>query len=348
MSPIDGPKSARESLNVTLIGTGTIGLSFAALHLSRRSGPAVKLTVYDPRPDLEGYIDKTLPDYLRSVWPSDSASRSSEQSRAEAPDVGDLRAAGRIAVASSLADAVQGADIIQEQGPEDVAFKQDIWAKIEPLAPPHALFWSSTSGIPASVQMARMQDKTRLIVLHPFNPPHVMPLLEIVPSPATLSLPHSSIMDQTIEYWKGLGRTPIVVKEEVTGFIANRLSFALFKEAAYLAQRGVCSPQDIDKIVEQSLGPRWAVRGPFWSYHAGGGQDRGLEGFFDKIGSTIQACWDDTGELSLESDGTDKETWATCLSKEVQEIYGHLGPDDLRKRDQALAKVLDITQGSQE
>ena len=243
---------------------------------------------------------------------------------------------------------MKSADIIQEQGPENVAVKQNIWREVESLAPSHALFWSSTSGIPASVQMAQMQDKTRLIVLHPFNPPHVMPLLEIVPSPAAaVSSTKSTVIDRTIDYWAGLGRKPIVLKEETTGFIANRLSFALLREAAYLAQRGVASPEEIDRIVEQSLGPRWAVRGPFWSYHAGGGLDQGLGGFFEKIGSTIQACWDDAGVLNMpdpNDGGTSGHRWTDQLSKQVHETYGRLGADELRERDEALKKVLDITQ----
>ncbi|KAL1894050.1 hypothetical protein Sste5346_006192 [Sporothrix stenoceras] len=275
----------------------------------------------------QGQTSKT---YLSSVWPN-------------ADSLVSLFSSGRIAIASTLSGAVQHADIIQEQGPEDRAFKQDIWAQVEPLAKLDALFWSSTSGIPATVQAEKLHDKNRVIVVHPYNPPHIMPLLEIVPTPIVAE-GGSDTLVRTLGYWETLGRSPVVIKKEVPGFVANRLAFVLFREAAYLADLGVASPADIDRIVEQSLGPRWAVRGPFWSYHAGGGPSQGLEYFFDKIGATIQECWDDVGVINLRKKGdvSTIQSWEDKLCRDVEEVYGTLGTQELATRDGKLTRVLEV------
>lgn len=97
-----------------------------------------------------------------------------------------------------------------------------------------------------------------------------------------------------MSFWKDAGRAPVLLKKECTGFVANRLAFALLREAIHLVDQGVVSVEDIDSIVQNSMGPRWVVAGPFKSYHAGGGEG-GLEGFFRNIGGTVQSCWDYAG-----------------------------------------------------
>jgi 3-hydroxyacyl-CoA dehydrogenase len=135
---------------IAIIGAGTIGLSFAALHLTK--DPTCLVTIYDNRPDLQSYVAQHLPGYLIDV--SDHLSCTS-----------------RLSFAKDLKEAVRDADIVQEQGPENTAFKVKIWPEIERYAKADALFWSSTSGIPASEQARDMRDKTRLVVCHPYNPP---------------------------------------------------------------------------------------------------------------------------------------------------------------------------------
>lgn len=178
-----------------------------------------------------------------------------------------------------------------------------------------------------------------------------MPLLEIVPPPVPPSgsgsesdaaaSNQSQLLQRTLDYWHSLNRSPVVLKEEITGFVANRLAFALFREAVHLVNRGVATAEEIDRVVESSMGPRWAVKGPFWSYHAGGGKERGLKGFFDKIGDTVQACWDDAGMPVLKDDGAGD--WVDALCEQVEKSYGRLGEEDLGARDEKTRKVLDIT-----
>jgi 3-hydroxyacyl-CoA dehydrogenase len=202
-----------------------------------------------------------------------------------------------------------------------------LWPKVEQDCPSKALLWSSTSGIPASIQCADMKDPSRLIVVHPYNPPHIMPLLEIVPSPAT----DQEVIARTMEYWKDTVQMPLVLKKETTGFVANRLAFALLREAIHLVNEGVASVKDVDDLMASSMGPRWAVAGIFDSYHAGGGVG-GLEGFFKNIGGTVQACWDDIGILNV------GEGWEEDIFRQTKETYGVLYT---KERDDKTRRVLD-------
>jgi 3-hydroxyacyl-CoA dehydrogenase len=180
-----------------------------------------------------------------------------------------------------------------------------------------------------------MKDKSRLLVVHPYNPPHIMPLLEIVPSPLT----DPTVVERTLDYWRHSGRVPVHLGKETVGFVANRLAFALLREAIHLVNEGVVSPQDVDQIVENSMGPRWAVAGPFKSYHAGGGVG-GLKSFFDNIGGTIQDCWDDSGKVNM------GENWEESVCKQVHKTYGERDPVELQQRTE-MTKLLISTRDSQ-
>jgi len=300
-------------IRITLIRAGTIGLSFAALHLTQTA--KAEVIIYDTRPDIESYITSTLPGYLGDLFGKEAISA--------------LISSRRLQVVAELHNAVQDSDIVQEQGPENATFKQEIWPKIERYAPPECLFWSSTSGIPASVQSIRMVNPSRLVVVHPYNPPHVMPLIEIVPSPAT----DPKVMTRTEKYWKDLGREPVVMGKEVTGFVANRLAFVLLREAIHLVNEGVVSVRDLDRVVESSMGPRWAVAGPFKSYHMGGGAG-GFEGFMNNVGGTIQACWDDAGREKF------GEGWEKKVFQQTREAYGEVKTSDFNERDATTKEVL--------
>ncbi|KFY04982.1 hypothetical protein O988_00355, partial [Pseudogymnoascus sp. VKM F-3808] len=245
MSP-PPPPSPDAQHNITLIGLGTIGLSFAALHLKYSNAV---VSVHDTRPDLEEYINSVLPGYMDS---SDAAL-----------SLAQLRLTGRLKICSSLEEACQHATIVQEQGPENLTFKRALWPHVEKLVPASTHLWSSTSGIPASHQVADMQDHTRLLVVHPFNPPHIMPLIELVPSPTT----QPAEVAFARSYFSAMpsGHQPIVLNKEIPGFVGNRLAFALLREACYLVDQDVISAPDLDRLVESSIGPRWAVQGPFRS-----------------------------------------------------------------------------------
>ena len=302
---------ATQPIKVAIIGAGTIGLSFAALHLMKN--PNCTVTIYDIRPDLKEYMESKLPELLIDA------------------DVEECKS--RVSVADSLAKAVGEANIVQEQGREFARYKQSAWTQIEQHAPKDALFWSSTSGIPASEQSKYMKDQTRLVVVHPYNPPHIMPLLEVVPSPST----SQEVIDRTLEYWRSLGRVPVLIRKECTGFVANRLAFALFREACSLVAQGVVGVEDLDSVVQASMGPRWTVAGPFKSYHAGGGEG-GLESFMDKIGGTVQACWNASDEDVKAAGLVVGGKWEKDVCRQTDEAYGVV---DTAERDLKTKAVLE-------
>jgi len=321
--------------HICLIGLGAIGISFLALHLTYTSA---QISVYDPRPDLEDHIQSVLPLYLPEPPSSESSSSSSSSL-----SIAELLSSKRLVIHSSLPAAVQAATIIQEQGPENLSFKQSTWSQIISHASPAAHLWSSTSGIPASQQLAHLPAdhpaRERLLVVHPFNPPHIMPLLELVPSPSTT--PAELTFAQSYFSALSSGHRPIPIHKESAGFVANRLSFILFREACHLVNQGVASVEEIDEIVRASLGPRWAVGGPFRMYGFGGGK-RGMEGFLGNIGEAIDGVWNDAGTITMDQDATNPEAWQRKVIDQTDQAYGVLGPEEIRQRDKGLRAVVKV------
>ena len=321
------------NLRIALIGAGTIGISFAALYL--KYSKAI-ISIYDPRPDLDEHVRSVLPvclDNPHEHWSVES-----------------LIAAQRLRTCSSLSEVCKHATIVQEQGPENLAFKISTWREVIELVSPETHLWSSTSGIPASKQVAEIEAaQDRLCTVHPFNPPHLMKLIELIPSPATKA--GEVVFAKSFFESLGSGHRPVVVKKEVPGFVGNRLAFALLREACHLVSEGVVSVDDLDTIVETSVGPRWAVTGPFKSYHYGGGT-KGIRAFFKNLSGTIEAIWDDAGQVSfkglsfLPNDGADaasssqeKVGWAKRVVEQTEAAYGLPTASDFAKRDQALKKL---------
>ena len=318
---------------MALIGLGSIGISFAALFLKCSRAT---VSVYDPRPDLESHIRSILPVYLDSKDPTLS--------------VDALISSSRLRIASSLESACEGATVVQEQGPENLAFKTSVWPRVARVVSSETHLWTSTSGIPASAQVADLDEgiKARLLVVHPFNPPHIMPLIEICPSPHT----RADEIAYTITFFKALqsGHRPVVLKKEVPGFVGNRLAFALLREACQLVTDGVVSVQDLDTIVEASVGPRWAVTGPFKSYNYGGGVG-GLSAWFRNLSGSVQEVWDHPADVSFEGTAYDSkqqnrnlagvpDTWVDEIVQQTAQAYNLPTTDDLARRDRALKSVL--------
>ncbi|KAL3462967.1 hypothetical protein BJX64DRAFT_299310 [Aspergillus heterothallicus] len=324
--------SASDPQRITLIGLGTIGMSMAALHLKRDN---TIVDAFDTRPDIEEYLLKTLPNFLTN--------NSSDPSQAPTPTVSDLITSGRLHIHTTLASACASATVVQEQGPENLLFKQSIWSQVESLAPATTHFWTSTSGIAASAQQENMTDKTRLLVVHPFNPPHIMPLLEIVPSPTTAP----ERVEFAREYFSlppGESRhRPVVIRKEIPGFVGNRLAFALLREACYLVQEDVVSVKDLDTILMASLGPRWAGNGVFESYQQGGGKG-GIAAFLEKLGGTMQEVWAGLGQVNvLGSEGTE---WKEKVIQQTDEAYGTLTKEGAWEKEERLRDFIRAQESS--
>ncbi|MGN8550479.1 3-hydroxyacyl-CoA dehydrogenase NAD-binding domain-containing protein [Bradyrhizobium sp. 13971] len=161
--------------------------------------------------------------------------------------------------------------------------------------PKHALLLSSSSARPATEQAKEMTDASRLLVGHPFNPPHLIPLVEVVPGERT----DPEATADAVAFYEALGKVPRVLKKEIQGFVANRLQRAIMREACYLVQEGVVTVDELDDVVTSSIGLRWAVNGPFSSFHMGGGPN-GLESFFQHLGKNMAASFKVIPQVDLD------------------------------------------------
>ncbi|MFD4674358.1 3-hydroxyacyl-CoA dehydrogenase NAD-binding domain-containing protein [Lentzea sp. NPDC058450] len=217
----------------------------------------------------------------------------------------DLVVPDGVQVVASLADAVRDADVVQENGPEDLEFKKSLFAELVREAPQHALLLSSSSAIP-STAFTQGIDGSRVLIGHPFNPPHVIPLVEVVPGEQTTE----ESIARAVDFYRALGRTPVVERKEIPGFVGNRLQAALSREAAYLVEQGVVTPADLDTVVTHSLGLRWATVGPFLGAHLGGGPG-GYRHLAEHIGKSMRG-------LELGTPAQDPER----LIKAVEDAYG--------------------------
>jgi ketoreductase RED1 len=236
--------------------------------------------------------------------------------------------ADRISFDAELASAVAGTDVVQENGPERLDLKHQIWTTIEANAPAHALFLTSTSGIPATDIATALRSPERLVVGHPFNPPHLIPLVEVVPGRQT----SASAVQKAVDFYRSLGKKPIVLAKEVPGFVANRLQAAIFRECVHLVAEGVVTEQQLDEVVTSSLGQRWAVSGPFLSFHLGGGPG-GLPHFLEHLGPGLQKRWGQLGTPNLD------EPTIALLSKQADDFGGTVA-DLAKARDSAQIALM--------
>ncbi|MFI9274147.1 3-hydroxyacyl-CoA dehydrogenase NAD-binding domain-containing protein [Kitasatospora sp. NPDC052896] len=262
--------------HVTVIGAGVIGASWTALFLAN----GLTVTVNDPLPD----VAQRTREQLREALPA---------LRALGLPTADLDRALRFE--ADLGRALADADVVQENGPERLDFKQDLFARIEQAAHPNTLLLSSTSGIRATAMARAMKEPGRLVIGHPFNPPHLVPLVEVVPGERT----DPDTVARAVAFYTALGKKPQVLHKEVPGFVANRLQAAFFREAVNLVHEGVVTERELDDIVTSSLGLRWAVAGPFLSFHLGGGPG-GLPHFLQHLGPALEDLWRDLGAPTLD------------------------------------------------
>ncbi|CAN5376545.1 3-hydroxyacyl-CoA dehydrogenase [soil metagenome] len=226
---------------VAIVGVGLIGRAWAAIFA--RAGWTVRLT--DPHgPTLESALG-LIRDELHGL---------AAHGLATDPD----GAAARIAVASSLADAVKDVSFVQENGPENIEQKIAIFTELDRLTPPDAVIASSTSAIVASRFTEMLQGRARCLVGHPVNPPHLVPVVEICGAPWT----SPEAIARAREVYTEIGQVPVTVNKEINGFILNRLQGALLAEAFRLVGEGYVSAEDLDHTVKDGLGLRWSFLGP--------------------------------------------------------------------------------------
>ncbi|WP_410634166.1 3-hydroxyacyl-CoA dehydrogenase NAD-binding domain-containing protein [Amycolatopsis sp. cmx-4-83] len=293
--------------NAAVIGAGTIGLSWTALFAHH--GLTVRVT--DPRPDLADAVAEALKTF--------------------APHLGTTAAelASRVSIAESVTESVKAADVVQENGPENVEFKKDLFKQLVEEAPQHALLLSSSSAIPSTAFTEEI-DGSRVLIGHPFNPPHLIPLVEVVPGERT----SDESVERAVEFYTSLGRTPVVERKEMPGFVGNRLQNALSREAIYLVEQGVVTPEELDKVITNSLGIRWATVGPFLGSHLGGGPG-GYRHMAEHIGKSMKKMWAGLGTPSQSPEEQER------LIEAVETAYGSSTYSDLAEtRDRKQLAVL--------
>ncbi|WP_298965588.1 3-hydroxyacyl-CoA dehydrogenase [uncultured Methylobacterium sp.] len=227
---------------VAVVGAGLIGRSWAVVFA--RSGFTVRLT------DIHAPTLEAAPGHI-------AAALDQLAGHGLVTDVPAILA--RIGVAPGLADALDGVDLVQENGPEQVEAKRALFAELDRLAPPDAILASSTSAIVASRFTEDLPGRARCLVGHPVNPPHLVPVVELCGAPWT----DPAVIARARDLYAAAGQAPVLVHREVEGFVLNRLQGALLSEALRLVGEGVVSPEDLDTTIAQGLGLRWSFLGPF-------------------------------------------------------------------------------------
>jgi ketoreductase RED1 len=281
------PQQAQQGIfsrygKTAIIGAGVIGASWTALFLAH----GLEVVVNDPRPDVEAFVR----DYIRN-----------NLSTLEALGLPTADLEAKLRFEADLERAVAGADLVQENGPERIEFKQDLWARISKVVGDKALLLSSSSAKTATEQALKSSRPDRLLVGHPFNPPHLIPLVEVVPGEKTSE---DAIAD-AVAFYTALGKVPRIVHKEMPGFVANRLQRAIFRECCYLVIQGVVRVDELDDIVTSSIGLRWAADGPFRSFHLGGGAG-GFRSFFKQFGPGLNEAWKNMVPVDLNEAAQDK------------------------------------------
>ncbi|MDT5366245.1 MAG: carnitine 3-dehydrogenase [Mycobacterium sp.] len=257
---------------VAVVGTGVIGASWAAQYLAR----GLDVIATDPAPNAEDnlrkYVDEAW-EQLEQIGLSPGASRD------------------RLSFTKDSKQALAKADLVQENGPERPDFKIKLFADMDDVTPVDSLIASSSSGITPSVMQSACKHPERVIVGHPFNPPHIIPLVEVVGGTKT----SPDAIQQAMRFYASIGKKPIHLRKELPGHVANRLQAALYREVLHLIQQGVLSVEESDTAVSYGPGLRWGVMGQSLQWHLGGGAG-GIQHFMEQLMDPLAAMMKTLGD----------------------------------------------------
>lgn len=303
---------ADEITHVGIAGGGLIGMSWAALYLAH----GLRVSVYDPAPETAD----ALPAFVMEAWPH-------------------LRALGLTRSASppeasvcTSPECLADVDLVQENGPDRLGVKQALVAALEDVIASEIVIASSTSSLRATDIQAQARHPNRILVAHPMNPPHLVPMVELVAGDAT----DPATVDLADAFYRRMNRVPVQVKKEVPGHLANRLTSALYREAVHLVAEGIADVADIDTAIAYGPGMRWALMGPHLIYHLGGGAG-GYRGYLDHLGPTQAARWAELGTPELTDD-----VKAALVDGLEQELEGQDSATLRARRDSALVEMVDL------
>lgn len=292
---------------VGVIGTGTIGASWAALFLAQGKD----VVAWDPaetaEPRLRAFVD--------NAWPTlDALGLKPGADRA------------RLRYLPSAADVAAASDFIQESAPERIDVKRELYGEIEPAARPEVVISTSSSGLLMSELQAGPVHPERFVLGHPFNPPHLIPLVEVLGGAAT----DPAVVDWTLRFYEAHGKKAIRLNKEVPGHVANRMQTAMWREAIHLAVEGVASVADIDAAIAHGPGLRWALMGPHKTFHLAGGEG-GMAYFLEHFREANETWWASLGQPHLTP-----EIRKVIVDGVADEVAGQTIPELAAERDRLL------------
>jgi 3-hydroxyacyl-CoA dehydrogenase len=299
---------------VAIIGTGVIGASWSALFLAH----GLEVVATDVAPDAEA----TLKRFVAAAWPalqrlglSPGASQS------------------KLTFTAAPATAVKDVDLVQENGPEKIDFKKTLYRQLDELLPADVIIASSSSGLTMSeIQSACEKHPERCVIGHPFNPPHLVPLVEIVGGAKT----SEATIRRAAEFYTSIGQRTVRLNKEMPGHVANRLQAALAREVYYLVAEGVVSAADVDTALCWGPGLRWGIMGNMMLNHLGGGPG-GIEHFFHQFAGPMTAWWKTLGSPQLTPE---------VQKKLIDDVHAEIGSRSVTEleaeRDEVLLGLIEL------
>ena len=300
---------------VAVVATGVIGASWAAYFLAR----GLDVVATDPAAGSEAKLLASIEQHWATLERMGLAPGASRE---------------RIRFDANLESAVQGVDFVQENGPEREDFKVALFKRLDAILPPNVILASSSSGISTSRIQSDCQHPERVVLGHPFNPPHLIPLVEVIGGART----SDETIARTMAFYTAIGKRPVHGRKEIKGHIANRLQAALWREAFHLVEQGVASVEDVDTAIAHGPGLRWSVMGPFLNLHLSGGTG-GIEHVLDHLGGPIAEWWKDLGNPEM------TPTLRAKVVAGVAEEMGERRTQDLESARDAL--LLDLIRAKQ-
>jgi 3-hydroxyacyl-CoA dehydrogenase len=299
---------------ITIIGTGVIGASWAALYLAK----GLEVVATDIAPDAEAALKR----FVDAAWPA-------LKRLGLAPGASQ----SKLSFTPKMEVAVSGADLVQENGPERLDFKQKLYGQLDELLAADVIIASSSSGLTMSeIQTGCRSHPERCVIGHPFNPPHLVPLVEIVGGAKT----SEETIQRVAEFYQAIGRRTVRVRKEMPGHVANRLQAAIAREVYYLVAEGVVSAADVDTALCWGPGLRWGLMGNMLLNHLGGGKG-GMEHFLEQFTRPMTAWWKSLGNPVLTPEVQKKlidSVHAEVGSRFIEEIAA--------ERDEMLLGLLEL------
>ncbi|WP_127454899.1 3-hydroxyacyl-CoA dehydrogenase NAD-binding domain-containing protein [Streptomyces sp. B29(2018)] len=299
---------------VACVGAGVIGGGWVAHFLAR----GYDVTAWDPAPDAAQKLRRLVD----AAWP---ALTSLGLAEGASPD--------RLTVTETLEQAVADAEFVQESAPEKLDLKRDLLTRLDAATPPGVVIASSTSGYPMTDMQTTAADPSRLVVGHPFNPPYLIPLVEVVGGEHT----DPAAVAWAARFYEAAGKSVITMNNEVPGFIANRLQEALWREALHMVANGEATVRDIDLSITEGPGLRWAVMGPMLTFALAGGEG-GMAHMLDHFGPSLKSPW-----TRLEAPELDKELYDAVVAGCDEAADGRSIADLVAERDKGVIDVLRAT-----